>query len=87
MSGLPSVNSVQAIRIKNLESEVRRLLDENLSLRTELIQTKCQTARQTQSSTVVDSARSAHAALEKLLIDVTGIKMGLEDGLQTGSPR
>ena len=78
------MNTTQAQRIKTLETDVRRLLDENLSLRTELIQTKCQVARQTQSSNLIDSARNAQNALEKVLLDVAGIKNGLEDSLQTG---
>ena len=59
-------------------------MDENLRLRTELIQTKCQIARQSQSSNLVESARIAQQALEKVLLDVAGIKNGLDDGLQTG---
>jgi hypothetical protein len=79
------VNSAQAIRIKTLETDVRRLLDENLSLRTELIQTKCQLARHSQSSNLLESARTATKALEKVLLDVAGIKNGLQDTLQTGT--
>jgi hypothetical protein len=63
---------------------VRRLLDENLSLRTDLIKTKCQLARQSHSSNLMESARSAQKALEKVLLDVAGIKNGLEDSMQTG---
>ena len=80
-----SVNSAQALRIKTLETDIRRLLDENLTLRTELIQTKCQIARQSQTSNLVESTRSAREALEKVLLDVAGIKNCLEDGLQTGT--
>lgn len=80
------VNSTQAIRIKALETDVRRLLDENLGLRTELIQTKCSLARQSASSNLMESTRSAQQALEKVLLDVAGIKSGLEDGLQSGTP-
>lgn len=77
-------NSTQAVRIRTLETDVRRLLDENLALRTELIQIKCQVARQSQSSNLIESARSAQKALEKVLLDVAGIKNGLEDSLQIG---
>jgi len=81
-------NSTQAIRIRALETDIRRLLDENLSLRTELIQTKCSLARQSTSSNLIESTRSAQQALEKVLLDVTGIKISLEDSLQSGnSPR
>ena len=59
-------------------------MDENLGLRTELIQTKCQLARQSQSSNLVDSVCVAQQALEKVLLDVEGIKNGLEDSLQAG---
>lgn len=72
------------MRIRTLETDVRRLLDENLALRTELIQIKCQVARQSQSSNLIESARSAQKALEKVLLDVAGIKNGLEDSLQIG---
>ena len=77
------MNSTQAIRIRTLENEVRRLLDENLSLRTELIQTKCSLAKQ---STLIESARSTQQALEKVILDVAGIKNGLQDSLQSGIP-
>src|SRR5271154_2682902 len=80
-----SANSTQALRIRTLEADVRRLLDENLGLRTELIQTKCQLARQSQSSSLIESARTAQLALEKVLLDVAGIKNGLEDSQQNGS--
>ena len=79
------VNSTQAIRIKALETDVRRLLDENLGLRTELIQTKCSLARQSTSSNLMESTRSAQQALEKVLLDVAGIKSDLEDSLQSGT--
>jgi len=79
-----SANSTQALRIRTLESDVRRLLDENLGLRTELIQIKCQLARQSQSSNLIESARSAQQALENVLLDVAGIKNGLENSLQIG---
>jgi hypothetical protein len=32
----------------------------------------------------MDSAKAAQKALEKVLLDVAGIKNGLEDSLQTG---
>ena len=79
-------NSTQAIRIKALETDVRRLLDENLALRTELIQTKCSLARQSTSSNLMESTRSAQQALEKVLLDVAGIKCDLENSLQSGTP-
>ena len=79
-----SANSSQALRIRTLETEVRRLLDENLGLRTELIQTKCQLARQSQSSSLIEGARTAQKALEKVLLDVAGITNGLEESVQTG---
>ena len=79
------VNSAQAQRIKTLETDVRRLLDENLALRTELNQVKCQVVRQSNSSNLVETVRSAHKAMEKLLIDAAGIKNCLEDSLQTGA--
>jgi len=78
------VNSAQAQRIKSLETDVRRLLDENLALRTELIQVKCQVAQKSNSSNLVQTVRNAHKALEKLLADAAGIKNGLEGSLQTG---
>ena len=77
------MNSSQAIRIRTLETDVRRLLDENLSLRTELIRTKCSLAKQ---STLIESARSTQQALEKVILDVAGIKNGLQDSLQSGIP-
>lgn len=79
-----SANATRALRIRTLESDVRRLLDENLGLRTELIQIKCQLARQSQSSSLIESACSAQRALEKVLIDVAGIKNSLEDSLHNG---
>jgi len=80
------VNSAQAQRIKALETDVRRLLDENLALRTELIQVKCQVAQKSNSSNLVETVRNAHKALEKLILDAAGIKNGLGDSLQTGIP-
>jgi hypothetical protein len=77
------MNSTQAIRIRTLETDVRRLLDENLSLRTELIRTKCSLAKQ---STLIESARSTQQALEKVILDVAGIKNSLQDCLQSGIP-
>ena len=74
------------MRIRALETDIHRLLDENLGLRTELIQTKCSLARQSTSSTLIESARFAQQALEKVLLDVAGIKSNLEDSLQTGIP-
>jgi hypothetical protein len=59
-------------------------LDENLGLRTELIQTKCHHARESQSSNFIESTRSAQQALEKILLDVAGVKNALEDTLQIG---
>jgi hypothetical protein len=35
----------------------------------------------------MESARSAQKALEKVLLDVAGIKNRLEDSMQTGIPR
>jgi hypothetical protein len=32
----------------------------------------------------MESARSAQKALEKVLLDIAGIKNGLEDSMQTG---
>jgi len=59
-------------------------MDENLSLRTELIQTKCKLARQSQSSALIEGAKSAQKALEKVLLDIAGIKNGLDGSLQQG---
>jgi hypothetical protein len=72
------------MRIRILEGDVRRLMDENLSLRTELIQTKCQLARQSQSSALIDGARNAQKALEKVIQEIAGIKNGLEGSLHRG---
>ena len=76
-----SIHLVQAQRITNLESENRRLLDENLAFRTENIGLKCQLARQ---ANLVERARSAQQVLEQILNDITGVKNGLEDSLQNG---
>ena len=86
MLTLGSKNLAQALRIKTLEADVRRLLDENLALRTELIQAKCQLARQTPSSGLVESARNAQRALEKVILDIAGIKNNLHDSVsQSGT--
>src|SRR5579862_4535795 len=84
MTLLSRANSAQAIRIRTMEADVRRLMDENLSLRTELIQTKCELARQSHSSALIEGAKKAQKALEKVLLDVAGIKDGLADSLQQG---
>jgi hypothetical protein len=77
-------HTIQAQRIKTLETENRRLLDENLAFRTENVGLKCQLARQ---ANLVDSARNAQHALEQILGDITGVKNGLEDSLQNGIPK
>lgn len=74
-------HTIQAQRIRTLETENRRLLDENLAFRTENVGLKCQLARQ---ASLVDSARNTQQALEKILNDIMGVKNGLEDSLQNG---
>jgi hypothetical protein len=76
-----SKNQAQALRIKTLENDIRRLLDENLALKAELVHTKCQLARHSHKSVLVDSATAAQRALEKVILDIAGVKAALKDGV------
>jgi hypothetical protein len=76
-----SKNQAQALRIKTLETDIRRLLDENLALKAEVVHTKCQLARHSSKAGLVDSATAAHRALEKVILELAGVKAGLQDGI------
>ena len=74
-------HTIQLQRIKSLETDNKRLLNENLAFRAENVGLKCQLARQAQ---VVESARNTQLALDRILNDITGVKSGLDESLQNG---
>lgn len=66
-------NSAQAIRIRNLETEVARLLDENLSLRQELIAETEEVTRLKSRNVRHDELPNIQSELEKKLAETSAL--------------
>lgn len=71
-SSLYRANSTQSLRIRNLESEVSRLLSENVSLREQIIKLHYEVEKHT-SRAVQDNVDSVKAKLEAKLTELGGL--------------
>ena len=68
-SDQPRVNSTQSIRIRNLESEVSRLLSENVSLREQIIKLHYEAEKSTELA-AFDSVNTVKSKLEAKLSEL-----------------
>lgn len=66
---LRRANSTQSLRIRNLESEVSRLLSENVSLREQIIKLQYEIEKNN-SQSIEDNVTSVKAKLEEKLVEL-----------------
>ena len=70
-------NSTQSLRIRNLESEVSRLLSENVSLREQIIKLQYEIEKNN-SQSIEDNVTSVKAKLEEKLAELGGLVKELD---------
>lgn len=79
------VNSTQSLRIRNLESEISRLLSENLSLREEIIELGLQNQQAKETQRAREEIFGIKSILEQKLQEVETLVGALGQTLQTKS--
>lgn len=78
------VNSIQSVRIRNLESEVSRLLVENVALREEAISANKELEKANGSPRFGDEISSVKGKLEAKLLELSGLVADLGSLPQKG---